>query len=497
MPDGLSVQRVVNVQVSLAMRAAAGRDFGALLILGTSPALKAQEVMRLYNDIESVATDFGTTSEEYKAASLYFQQSPRPLNLYVGKMERAAIPATAGTLTGARLDANAQRIENFSAVTDGALNITIDGVARNITAVDLSAVTTLDGVAKAISTKLAGAVVTWNAVTPHFLVTSPSAGVTSIVGVPTATGAGTDLAPLMGIDAGSKPVAAGGTAAHAGSATPSVAGALGYSADWYGLVIADKTMTDQDHLDVAALIGSASDSRVYGVTTADPKVLSATDATDIASKLKAAGYGRVFCQYSQVPYAAASAFGRAFTVNFLGNNTTITLKFRQEPGITAETITAQQADTLKAKNCNVFVRYANDTAIIQEGVMSSGDFFDERHGLDWLQNYVQNNLWNLLCTSTTKSPQTDAGVTRLLSNVEQSMAQAVTNGLVAAGVWNGGPVGQLNSGDTLTKGYYVYAQPLVRQAQADREARRAPLIQVACKLAGAVHYADVQINVVR
>lgn len=84
--------------------------------------------------------------------------------------------------------------------------------------------------------------------------------------------------------------------------------------------------------------------------------------------------------------------------------------------------------------------------------MSSGDFFDERHGLDWLQNYVQTNLYNLLYTSTTKVPQTDAGVTRLLSNVEQSMDQSVTNGLVAAGVWNGGPIGQLDSGDTLTKG---------------------------------------------
>ncbi|EFU7669536.1 DUF3383 domain-containing protein, partial [Escherichia coli] len=149
------------------------------------------------------------------------------------------------------------------------------------------------------------------------------------------------------------------------------------------------------------------------------------------------------------------------------------------------------------KNANVFVYYANDTAILQQGVMANGDFFDERHGLDWLQNYVQTNLYNLLYTSTTKIPQTDAGVTRLLSNVEQSMDQSVTNGLVAAGVWNGGPIGQLNSGDTLTKGYYVYAQPLVQQAQADREARKAPLIQVACKLAGAVHYADVQINVVR
>ncbi len=34
--------------------------------------------------------------------------------------------------------------------------------------------------------------------------------------------------------------------------------------------------------------------------------------------------------------------------------------------------------------------------------MANGDFFDERHGLDWLQNYVQNHLYNLLYTSTTK-----------------------------------------------------------------------------------------------
>ena len=85
----------------------------------------------------------------------------------------------------------------------------------------------------------------------------------------------------------------------------------------------------------------------------------------------------------------------------------------------------------------------------------------------------------------------------LLSNVEKSLDQAVQNGLIAPGVWNGGDLGQLSSGDTLPKGYYVYAQPLDEQAQSEREARKAPVIQAAIKLAGAVHYADVQINVVR
>lgn len=496
MPNGLSVSRVVRVQVSLAVRAATGRNFGALLVLGTSAVITAPEVMRLYQDIESVATDFGTAAEEYKAANLYFQQSPQPRDLYIGKLTRTSTSATAGKLTGAILSTAEQAIANFTAVADGAIKLSVDGTVKTVTGIDLSAVTDLAGVATAVTAKVTGTTVTYVAGSNQFVVTSATTGATSAIGIPTAAGTGTDIAPLLGIDAAHSPTVANGQAASS-SVLPSVTAALNYSADWYGLVIADTAMTDQDHIDVSALIGSASDSRVYGVTTAEAAVLDSTSTTDIAYKLKAAGYGRTFCQYSQVPYAAASAFGRAFTVNFLGNNTTITLKFKQEPGITAEALTAQQADTLKAKNCNVFVRYANDTAIIQEGVMSNGDFFDERHGLDWLQNYVQNNLWNLLYTSTTKIPQTEAGVTRLVTNVEQSMDQAVNNGLVAPGIWNGGDIGQVTAGDTLTKGYYVYANSLSAQAQADREARKAPVIQVATKLAGAIHFADVLIDVVR
>lgn len=276
--------------------------------------------------------------------------------------------------------------------------------------------------------------------------------------------------------------------------------ALDY-ASWYGLAVAaasDTTVTDDDILAAAAAIESASQSRVFAVTSGSEEILSKTSTTDLASRLKAAGYARTFIQYStKSRFAAISAFARAFTVNFSGSNTTLTLKFKTEPGVTYETLTATQAATLESKRVNVYILFANDSAILQQGVMTNGDFFDERHGLDWLQNYVQTNLFNLLYTSTSKIPQTEAGITRLMGNVEASMDQAVTNGLVAPGIWNGSDMGQLSAGDTLTKGYYVYAQPLATQSQADREARKAPLIQVACKLAGAVHYADVQINVVR
>ena len=381
MPQGLPVSNVVNVDVIMSPTAATGRNFGALLILGPSEVIPVTERIRLYSAVEDIGTDFGVTSEEYKAATVFFSQSPAPTQVYVGRWAKTIGTAETGTP------------ETLLQAVNAALQFT----------------------------------------------------------------------------------------------------------NWYGLGIAHTdALADADVLSVATAIESASVSRILAVTTQDPDALVTATTTDLASKLKAGSYGRTFCQYSSSSkYAALSAFGRAFTVNFNGNNTTITLKFKQEPVVTYETLTTAQAAALDAKDANVFVYYANDTAIIQQGVMSNGDFFDERHGLDWLQNYVQTNLFNLLYTSTTKIPQTEAGITRLLTNVEQSMDQAVSNGLVAAGIWNGGPIGQVSPGDTLTKGYYVYANPLSTQAQADREKRKAPLIQVACKLAGAVHFADVQINVVR
>lgn len=383
--QGLPVSNIVNVDVIMSPTAASGRNFGSLLILGTSTVIPVAERIRQYAAIEDIANDFGVDSPEYEAALVYFSQSPKPTQIFIGRWAKTA--------------------DDDSEADTGE------------------------------------------------------------------------------------------------TAEEAVTACLQYT-NWYGLVVADKSVGDvltaSEVIAIAKVIEASGVSRIFGVTSSDAGIIDGNSTSDIAALLKEGKFARTFIQYStKNPYAAVSAFGRAFTVNFNGSNTTITLKFKQEPTVPYETLTIGQAAAIDAKKANVYVYYANDTAILQQGVMSNGDFFDERHGLDWLQNYVQTNLFNLLYTSTTKIPQTDAGVTCLISNVEQSMDQAVTNGLVAAGMWNGGPLGQLSPGDALTKGYYVYAQPLAQQAQADREARKAPLIQVACKLAGAVHYADVQINVIR
>jgi hypothetical protein len=81
--------------------------------------------------------------------------------------------------------------------------------------------------------------------------------------------------------------------------------------------------------------------------------------------------------------------------------------------------------------------------------------------------------------------------------MDSTCEAGVKNGLIASGVWSGPAVGALTSGQTLAKGYYNYAAPISTQNTADRAARKAPVIQCAIKLAGAVHFANVIINVNR
>ncbi len=491
---GLSVNNVVNVQVLMSPVAAQTRNFGSLMILGDSTVIDTNERIRLYNSLDSVANDFGTSAPEYGAAALFFGQSPQPSTLYVG---RWASSDSFAVLRGGILSASQQLLSNFTGITNGAFGIAVNGTTYDITGVNFSSATNLNGVASIVSASLTNAICVWDSVNSRFRIESESTGTSSTLSLATAPATGTDLAALLKIGAAQGAVAIDGIAAE--SLVDAVAMLANMSNDWYGLYVASTVApANSDYTDVAGFIEGAGSSRIFGITTQDTATLDATSTTDLASLLKALGYKRTFVQYStSSPYAAASIFGRAFTVNFNGSNTTLTIKFKQEPGVAAEYLTSTQANALSGKNCNVFVAYNNDTSIIQEGVMVNGYFFDEVHGTDWLQNAVQTAIYNLLYTSLTKIPQTDAGINVILSTVTQILDQAVANGLVAPGVWNAAGFGALNQGDTLSKGYYVYAPPVAMQSQADREARKAPVIQCAIKLAGAVHFVNAIISVNR
>lgn len=315
----------------------------------------------------------------------------------------------------------------------------------------------------------------------------------STVGFATA-GSGTDISTMTGLTASTSQALIPGF--NAESPAQCAAALCAASPLWYGLMFqASVQPTDSQNLAVSPVIEAQSIKRVFGVTIVNTNVLSNLVTNDLASMMQAAGFSRTFTQYSQNAYAVASFFGRNFSVNYAGANTAITVMYKQEPGVVAETLTEQQADTLQAKNCNVFVNYVNNTSIVQYGVMANGTFFDVIHDTDWFGNAVQTNVYNVLYTSTTKVPQTDAGMNQITNAIAAACQQGVDNGVIAGGTWNGPSFGSLTTGQYLKTGYYIYAQPIALQSQADRAARKAPPVQVAIKLAGAIQTVDILIDV--
>ncbi len=488
---GLAISDIINVTMSLSLTAAAQRNFGSLLILGDSGVIDTQQRFRQYSSLASVGLDFSTTSPEYLGAQAYFGQTPQPQVLYIGAWARTA---TSGVLVGAPLSAAQQSLANFTAVVTGGVDFAIDGTVKALTAIDLANVTSLTQVATAINAALAGAAtIVWDTVYQLFRVKSATTGAASSVSFATA-GTGTDISGLLGLQAAQGGYTVGGIVAETADSAVNTFCAM--SSAWYGLAFASSVMpADSDYVAVAATIQAQAISRIFGVTTQEPGALLSSSTTDVAYLLQQGAYSRTFVQYSSSsPYAAIAAFGDAFTVDFNGSNTTITLMFKQETGVVAETLTETQAAALKAKNCNVLVNYNNGSAILQEGVMSSGAFFDVIHGTDWLQNDMQTAYFNALA-GMPKVPQTDAGVTTLVNAITASCKRGVTNGLIAPGVWTGPNIGAIVTGQTLSTGFYVYAPPVSSQSQAARAARQAPVLQAAIKLAGAIHSGNVAVSV--
>lgn len=499
MATGLNVADFVNVSVTIDPLAAQYRSFGAGIVVGSTPGvIDTAERLRRYTALTPIAQDFSTTAPEYLAARDHFSQSPQPAELYIG---RWAQTATKGHIRGASLSPTQRMLTNFTAVTAGSLSLTVDGTARNITGINLVGAVNLNDVAQRIQTALAavaaGAVVKWDSVYNRFDIASGTTGTASSVGYSTTAPTGTDLGPLLHLTSTDASAPVPGIAAE--SLVSAVATLADMSGAWYSLQVATATPpADADHIAVAALIEglSTSQSRIYGVTIQNANAMDSTTSADLASSLKP--YSRTYDQFSRNdPYAAQSLFGRFATIDYEGSNTSITAAYKQEPGVTPEVIAESQFSTLKSKNCNVFVAVQNGTQIIFPGVMANGDYIDERIGADWLQNRIQTDCYNLLYTTSTKVPQTDAGMNLIKTVIANACTVAVQNGFIAPGVWLGPNVGTLRTFDVLTSGFYIFAPPVSTQSQADRAARKSVPFQVCCKLAGAVHVISVLANLDR
>lgn len=498
MASGLAIENVVDISVQFTPVATPTRDFGTLLLIGSSDVIPVASRIRYYTTLSGVAADFGTSAPEYTAASLFFAQSPQPSQLYIGRWAQSA---SKGVLTGGNIGSSSQAalLATMQAITNGSFTVTIGGVLRTVTSLNFSANVTLSEVAATINTAVSVyATCSWDATNGSFVLKSVGTGATNgAITYANVAGGGTDVVVPLKWNAATGAQLSQGVAAE--DAVDGLNALAAFSSAWYACMFACSTPpSDADYTECAAFIEAANPVRIIGFTTQDTNTLVLGNTDNLAYDLKQLTYRRSYVQYSSSSlYAVASALAKGLTVDFTANNSTITLKFKTEPGVTAETLTETQAQAVTSMNANIYVNYINATAIIQQGVMSNGLFFDEVHGTDWFANAIQTAVYNLLYTSPTKIPQTNYGVNQIVNVIDGVCAAAVNNGLIAPGLWTGPTIGPVKQNTLLPTGFFVYVPNISEQSQADREARIAPTCQVLAKLGGAVHFADVLVNVNR
>jgi hypothetical protein len=496
MTTALPVSRLINFGVVLTPALTQGPALNTGLVLGTSTIIDTVSRKRDYNSLSAVATDFGTTAEEYLAAVVWFGQQPQPTALSVGRWCKTA---AAGRLICGGLSAANSALSAWTVINNGNFKIQVDGglLTNTIGSIDFtSGVLSLAGVANKIQLAiqgLAGAFAavtcTYNAVFNRFEITSGTTGPSSSVSFLQAGAnlGGTDISGMM---AGNSSSNGAYTAPGAAAETALAAVQLfdnQFGGQWYNLLIPSSVVADQ--VAIAPYIDGGNNPHFQWITTNDQSHLIPGNTSNLGYQLQQLMSQHTAWQYSSTSsYAAWSMAARIATVNWAGSQTAISLMYKNEPGVIPEGLNSTQANAIDGYDGNVYTSYlfGAATAILEQGICPSGQFIDTIIGVDGLRLQITTNLFNLLIGTATKIPQTDAGVGILENGVDAACAQYVVNGLLAPGVWNGQSFGQLQNGQWLDKGYYIYAPSIATQSPSQRAARVAPPIQTAAKLAGAI-----------
>lgn len=188
--------------------------------------------------------------------------------------------------------------------------------------------------------------------------------------------------------------------------------------------------------------------------------------------------------------------GRALSTNFNGSRTTQNMQLKTIAGSQPDpTMTPTLYAKAQAAGADIYASVQGLSAVITSG---ANDYFDNVYNLGWYVGATQVAGFNFLRGISTKLPQTEDGMDGLKGAYAGVAIQAGVNGYIAPGTWTapvpfGDPAKFL--ANIANTGYYIFSQPIAQQSPTDRAARKAPLVQIALKLAGGINTSNVQINI--
>lgn len=501
----IPISQVAKVSVNVSPSAPAAANFGQGILIGQTAILPPEErVVEITEPDDLVALGYPTTSPEYLAASVYFQQKNAP-KLLVGQIFPSGSP---GLLRGAAAD---QAIGDYTAKgANCGFDITVDGTLHQVTGIDLHLAASLAAVATAVNGAVSAfATCTYNAATKGFTIASLTTGATSAVSfaaAPTHSGSPADISALLGLTsaAGASEVAViqpETTATASFDALALAAQQLGFP--FFGLALCTDVAAlsdgSQTYLYTAQDWAEANGKLCFFVVTGSvPTTYNAAAGTqpNAGARARALGYNNSVGIYSgQSNLAHVALMGQAFQIDFTQKDGLKTMMYMPLTGMAADPLTVTTAAQVASNGLNYFAQYGVSN-IVAPGVVVNGRWYDEVVGCAWMQNAETVALFTALLNTAAqgKMPQTDEGVNMLLPTIKQPLDAAVNVGLCAPGVWDSGGVGTVKQDDYLPKGYYVYAAPVTSLTAAQRTARQTPALVVLMVGAGALQGVNLTIN---
>ena len=460
----LPIKPVVDVFYNLAAISAprAGFNLGAIIGKKVVGALTGT----VYQSVEEMLeAGYVSTDPEILAAQVYFSATSKPSKLYVATWVPESTLAT---------NSYSGPISNGNIVTLGETEYLIgDGTETT---------TTIEDLVEAATTAGATASYENNILSIEF-----------VAQVPGSTGSATSLEVAQGTGDAVNPVKSV-EGLNATTPVETIQAMRAANSEWYACAFLDE-LTDEQNLAIAAYIESSVTPSTYFFINSSTDVTSGVEG-NIFEQMKGLKYQRTVGIATDQRFTHVGAIGYAMGQTRDTANSSYTLSLKYFPGVLVDGFTSQQVSAVEANYGNVYINRGSYYDMFEKGTVFSGAWFDEIIQLDKLVNRIQLNVMDLLYQNP-KVPQTDGGVTRIMAKINQACEESVKTGFIAPGQWNGSDILQLSEGDYLPDGYLTQAESVDDQSQADRDARKAPNLYVAIKLAGAIQSVVVQIDVNR
>lgn len=385
----------------------------------------------------AVADYFGYESDEYNAAVTYFagyiNSFKKPASI---KFARRINENVSAYLRGAKYLGT---LEALKLISDGALNISINSEAIELTAIDFASVTSYSDAALKIQSAIntlkatASAVVTYNSISNAFEISTNLKGTASSIGFATAASGGTDLGVTLNLTASSGAVISAGLNAQTAAE------------NMEQIVSLDSNFVTYTHLynadsDECIALGQWSNTKgvnycfIPWSNEATALVDASTD--DIASKMVAAGvinFAPVYNDYN----IAAGVMGSFASIDWTRSNGVIDIAFKQVDGLTPTVTSESDASVLDSKFYSYYGKFATKNTqfdFIYKGLIV-GDYANISTYINaiWLNESFKNAVLNGF-SATGKISYNDTGYTLVRAWLSDPINQAVNNGVIQTGV---------------------------------------------------------------